>query len=84
MLFYADDYYLSVCEQAMRESEKTDQTIMHCIFVGPAGVGKSTLLKRLLCMKLDPTRTSTLLAEKSVQVGTCQHQLLRCLILTGR
>ena len=68
MLFYADDYYLSVCEQAMRESGKTDQTIMHCIFVGPAGVGKSTLLKRLLRMKLDPIRTSTLLAEKSVRV----------------
>ena len=42
---------------------------MHCIFVGPAGVGKSTLLKCLLHMKLDPIRTSTLLAEKSVQVG---------------
>ena len=69
MLFYADDYYLSVCEQAIRESGRTDQTIMHCIFVGPAGVGKSTLLKRLLRMKLDQTRTSTLLAEKSVQVG---------------
>ena len=68
MLFYADDYYLSVCEQAMRESGRTDQTIMHCIFVGPAGVGKSTLLKRLLRMKLDPIRTSTLLAEKSVRV----------------
>ena len=69
ILFYADDYYLSVCEQAMRESGKTDQTIMHCLFVGPPGVGKSTLLKRLLRMKLDPIRTSTLLAEKSVRVG---------------
>ena len=69
MLFYADDYYLSLCEQAIHESGKTDQTIMHCIFVGPAGVGKSTLLKRLLRMKLDPIRTSTQLAEKSVRVG---------------
>ena len=66
--FYADDYYLSVCEQAIRESGATDQTIMHCIFVGPAGVGKSTLLKRLLRMKLDQTRTSTSVAEASLQV----------------
>ena len=68
LCFYADDYYLSVCEQAMRESGKTDQTIMHCMFVGPAGAGKSTLLKRLLRMKLDQTRTSTPVAEKSVRV----------------
>ena len=66
--FYADDYYLSICECVMREHGAMDQTIMHCIFVGPAGAGKSSLLKRLLCMKLDPKRTSTQLAEKSVQV----------------
>ena len=52
----------------MFKSGETDQTIMHCIFVGPAGVGKSTLLKRLLRMKLDQTHTSTPLAEKSVRV----------------
>ena len=45
-----------------------DQTIMHCIFLGAAGVGKSSLMKRLLNMKLGPNRTSTTLAEKSVQV----------------
>ena len=68
VFFYADDYYLSVCEQAIRESGATDQTIMHCVFVGPAGVGKSTLLKRLLRMKLDQTRTSTPVAETSLRV----------------
>ena len=68
VFIYADDYYLSVCEQAIRESGATDQTIMHCIFVGPAGVGKSTLLKRLLRMKLDQTRTSTPAAEASLRV----------------
>ena len=52
----------------MREYGKMDQTIMHCIFVGPAGVGKSSLLKRLLRMKLDPIRTSTQVVEKSVRV----------------
>ena len=52
----------------MRESGSMDQTIMHCIFVGPAGVGKSSLLKRLLRMKLDSKRSSTQIAEKSVQV----------------
>ena len=52
----------------MHEYGKMDQTIMHCIFVGPAGVGKSSLLKRLLRMKLDQTRTSTPLAKTSVRV----------------
>ena len=52
----------------MRESGATNQTIMHCIFVGPAGVGKSSLMKRLLHMKLDLKRTSTQVAEKSVRV----------------
>ena len=66
--FCTDDYYLSICEQVMRESGAMDQIIMHCIFVGPAGVGKSSLLRRLLRMKLDPKRCSTQAAEKSVQV----------------
>ena len=52
----------------MREHGTMDHTIMHCIFVGPAGVGKSSLLKRLLCLKLDPNRTSTQAVEKSIQV----------------
>ena len=52
----------------MRKYGKMDQTIMHCIFVGPPGVGKSSLLKRLLRMKLDPNRTSSQAAEKSVRV----------------
>ena len=52
----------------MCECGKMNQTIMHCIFVGPPGVGKSSLLKRLLRMKLDPNHTSTQVAEKSVRV----------------
>ena len=52
----------------MHRSGAMDQTIMHCIFVGPAGVGKSSLLKRLLQMKLNQTRTSTQTAERSVKV----------------
>ena len=81
MSFCTDDHMLSICEQVMREYGKTDQTIMHCIFLGPPGVGKSTLLKRLLRMKLDSTRTSTPLAEKSVRVdiirdvSTCVAQV---------
>ena len=74
--FYAsfvDDYYLSICEQVMRESGAMDQTIMHCIFVGPAGVGKSSLLKRLLRMKLDPERTSTQAVEKSIRVEVIRN-----------
>ena len=63
-----DDHYLAICEQVMRESGKMDHTIMHCIFVGPPGVGKSSLLKRLLHMKLHPNRTSTQIVERSVRV----------------
>lgn len=61
-----DGYYLSICEQVMHRSGTIDQTIMHCCT--PAGVGKSSLLKRLLNMKLDQTRTSTQTAERSVKV----------------
>ena len=52
----------------MHESGTMDQTIMHGIFVGPAGAGKSSLLKRLLHKKLDPIRTSTKAVEKSLLV----------------
>ena len=65
---YADDHHLSICEQVMREYGKMDQTITHCIFVGPPGVGKSSLMNRLLHLKLDPSRTSTQVAEKSVMI----------------
>ena len=60
--------YLSICEQVIHEHGEMDQTIMHCIFLGAAGVGKSSLMKRLLRLKLDPNRTSTQIAEKSVRV----------------
>ena len=46
-----------------------DQTIMHCMFLGAAGVGKSTLMKRLLGKEVNiEDRTSTQIAEKSVRV----------------
>ena len=64
----SDAHYLSICKQVMEEHGTMDQTIMHCIFVGPAGVGKSSLLKRLLHKKLNPERCSTQLSEKSVRV----------------
>ena len=66
---YSDvDHYLSICEKVINEHGQMDQTIMHCIFLGAAGVGKSSLMKRLLHMQLDSTRTSTPLAKKSVRV----------------
>ena len=67
---YADvDHYLSICERVIQEQGETNQTIMHCIFLGAAGVGKSCLMKRLLGEKVDIThRTSTQIAEKSVRV----------------
>ena len=68
-LFYTDvDHYLSVCEKVIQEHGEMEQTIMHCIFLGAAGVGKSSLMKQLLRMNLDLKRTSTQIAEKSVRV----------------
>ena len=69
-VFYPDvDHYLSICEKVIREQGETSQTIMHCIFLGTAGVGKSTLMKRLLGEKVNVThQTSTEIAEKSVRV----------------
>ena len=68
-LFLVDvDHYLSICEQVIHEHGEMDQTIMHCVFLGAAGVGKSSLMKRLLHLKLDPNRTSTQIAEKSMRV----------------
>ena len=64
----SDDQYISISKQVIEEHETMDQTIMHCIFVGPAGVGKSSLLKRLLHQKLNPERCSTQLSENSVRV----------------
>lgn len=52
----------------MRDHGERHLTIMHCIFTGPAGVGKSSLMRRLLGKKFDPKHTSTGVAEKSVQV----------------
>lgn len=68
--YYADNHYLSMCERVMREQGTLDQTIMHCIFVGSPGVGKSSLLKHLLRIpvKLGPKRTSTQALENPVQV----------------
>ena len=68
--FYPDvDHYLSICEKLIQEEGKMDQTIMHCIFLGAAGVGKSCLMKRLLGETVVITdRTSTQIAEKSVRV----------------
>ena len=53
---FSDARCLSISKQVMEEHGTMDQTIMHCIFVGPAGVGKSSLLKRLLHQKLNPER----------------------------
>ena len=70
MPFYVDvDHYLSICEKVIQEQREMNQTIMHCIFLGATGVGKSTLMKRLLGEKVDIIhRTSTQIAEKSVRV----------------
>ena len=62
------DHYLSICEQVIHKHGEMNQTIMHCVFLGAAGVGKSSLMKRLLRLKLDPNRTSTQIAEKSMRV----------------
>ena len=69
-VFYPDvDQYLSICEKVIQEQGEMDQTIMHCMFLGAAGVGKSTLMKRLLGKPVDIAhRASTQIAEKSIRV----------------
>jgi len=63
------DHYLSICEKVIQEQGEMNQTIMHCMFLGDAGVGKSTLMKRLLGKEVNiEDRTSTQIAEKSVRV----------------
>ena len=60
------DHYLSICEKVIQEQGEMNQTIMHCMFLG---VGKSTLMKRLLGKEVNSEdRTSTQIAEKSVRV----------------
>ena len=71
--FYPDvvDHYLSIYEKVIQEQGQKEQTIIHCIFLGAAGAGKSCLLKRLLGEKVVlKNRTSTEIAEKSVRVVT--------------
>ena len=71
--FYPDvvDHYLSIYEKVIQEQGQKEQTIIHCIFLGAAGAGKSCLLKRLLGEKVAlKNRTSTEIAEKSIRVVT--------------
>ena len=63
------DHYLSICEKVIQEQGEMNQTIMHCMLLGAAGVGKSTLMKRLLGKEVNiEDRTSTQIAQKSVRV----------------
>ena len=71
--FYPDvvDHYLSIYEKVIQKRGQKEQTIIHCIFLGAAGAGKSCLLKRLLGEEVVlKNRTSTQIAEKSVRVVT--------------
>ena len=52
----------------MAEKGSLEQTIMHCLFIGYPGVGKSSLMKRLRGQPTNPTLPSTGVAEKAVQV----------------
>ena len=66
------DHYLSICEKVIQEQGEMNQTIMHCMFLGAAGVGESTLMKRLLGKEVNiEDRTSTQIAEKSCVNSCC-------------
>ena len=58
---------LATVEEIMRKKGELQQTIVQGVFIGPAGSGKSSLMRRLLSEDL-PQRTSTPVAEKVIQV----------------
>ena len=51
----------------MRKKGELEQTIVQGVFIGPAGSGKSSLMRRLLGEDV-PQRTSTPVADKVIQV----------------
>ena len=52
----------------MRKKGKLNQTIISCVFVGPSGNGKTSLMRRLIGKPPLPSLPSTGVAEKVIQV----------------
>ena len=52
----------------MRTKGKLNQTIIPCVFVGPPGNGKTSLMRRLIGKSCKESQPSTGVAEKVVQV----------------
>ena len=59
---------LAAVEKIMKKRGELEQTIVQGVFIGPAGSGKSSLMKRLLGEDLPTQQTSTPVAEKVLQV----------------
>ena len=62
-----EENLLATVEEIMKKKGELEQTIVQGVFIGPAGSGKSSLMRRLLGEDL-LQRTSTPVAEKVLQV----------------
>ena len=61
--------HIAAIENAIQDKGKLDHTVMQGVFLGPARSGKSSLIKRLLKEKLNPTSPSTGAADKVIQIS---------------
>ena len=62
-----ESHLLATVDKIMRKKGELEQTIVQGVFIGPAGSGKSSLMRRLLNEGL-PERSSTAVAENALQV----------------
>ena len=61
--------HIAAIEEAIENKGKLDHTAMQGVFLGPAGSGKSTLIKRLLKEEISQTSPSTGATDKVIQVS---------------
>ena len=61
-------HHISAIEVAITRKGKLDHTVLQGAFLGPARSGKSSLIRRLLKEKFNPTSPSTGAADKVIHV----------------
>ena len=68
LLSLEEERHLATIRSVMAKKGCLKQTIMHCLFLGYPGGGKSSLIKRLTGHPPNPTLPSTGVAEKAILV----------------